>query len=315
MILLKSYRIARNWLRNYWRNQQKYSMLPEYNSWKKFGNQPVWGNKESGIVFDPYVFQGDRCFVMLVSERLTHGIDRLESCDGIRWEKRRTIISRTPNTWQHLVNRATMVQINGVYHLWYTGQSPDISCIGHTTSQDGLHFENADQPCLKADLKFEGVSVMNPCVLWNKNKQVYQMWYAAGENYEPDVLCYAESIDGDHWKKWEEPVLTKYTKHKWEKAKVGGCDVVLEDDGTYTMYYIGYQNIDLARICFATSFDGIHWIRPENNLILSPSKSSWDSDACYKPAVVRQNNKLYLWYNGRKGIEEYIGLATKEIAS
>lgn len=293
--------------RSYW----AYKYPSSNNGWEKYGKTPVYGNVETKSVFDPYVFQEGGRFVMLVSERLTHGIDRMESCDGIRWKKKGAIISRIPNTWQHLVNRATMVQKDGVYHLWYTGQSPNISCIGHAISQDGLHFENADQPCLKAELKFEGVSVMNPCVLWNKNKQVYQMWYAAGENYEPDVLCYAESKDGDHWKKWEEPVLTKFAKHKWEKEKVGGCDVVLEDDDTYTMYYIGYQNIDLARICFATSFDGIHWIRPENNLILSPSKSSWDSDACYKPAVVRQNNKVYLWYNGRRGDFEYIGLAIK----
>lgn len=296
------------------RKMQRYTYPSENNGWEKYYDAPVYGNIETRSMFDPHVYQEDGYFVMLVSERLTYGIDRLKSFDGLTWERSGTVISRIPNTWQHLVNRANMVLKDGVYHLWYTGQSPEVSSIGHSVSDDGRCFVNAKLPCLKAELAFEGVSVMNPCVLWNERKQVFQMWYAAGENYEPDVVCYAESKDGNHWEKWKEPVLTKSAKHRWEKAKVGGCNVVLEDDGTYTMYYIGYQNIDLARICFATSIDGIHWIRPQNNLILSPSKGSWDSDACYKPTVVRQNNKLYLWYNGRKGIEEYIGLATKEIA-
>ena len=135
------------------------------------------------------------------------------------------------------------------------------------------------------------------------------MWYAAGENYEPDVIFYAESTDGDHWKKRQEPVLTKLESHEWEKAKVGGCDVKLKADGTYEMYYIGYQNVDVARICYATSKDGLDWNRSDNNLLIAPSKNRFDSDATYKPSVVERDGKQYMWYNGRHNHEEYIGLA------
>lgn len=153
---------------------------------------------------------------------------------------------------------------------------------------------------------------MNPCVLWNEDRKIFQMWYAAGENYEPDALFYAESENGEHWTKHEQPVLSKDETHEWEKYKVGGCDVKRQKDGTYITYYIGYQNLDVTRICYAVSDDGVHWERPNHNICISPSQDSWDSDATYKPAVVEKDGTLYMWYNGRKGVEEYIGLATKK---
>lgn len=284
---------------------------PENQGWKKVGDKPVYGDESTSCVFDPFVMLQDGKFVMVVSERLNHGIDRLESADGINWVKTGTIISRVPGTWQSIVNRATLVYHDGLWHMWYTGQENNRACIGHTTSADDKTFPNADQPCLRAEMEAEGVSVMNPCVIWNEQKQCFQMWYAAGEDYEPDVIFYAESKDGDKWEKHLESVLAKLPSHPWECAKVGGCDVKFKADGSYEMYYIGYQNVDVARICYATSKDGIHWVRKDNNIIIAPSRNRFDSDACYKPAVVERDGKLFMWYNGRYNNDEYIGLATK----
>jgi len=307
----KMVRKACVWVRKkYWKSQ-KYIYQPNKLGWMKYGTEPVYGTTETGSIFDPFVCDNGKMFVMIASERLHNCILRIDSSDGIHWQDSTVLLSNIPNTWQHMVNRASMIFYEGLWHLWYTGQSPDISCIGHSVSVDGLYFENAIHPCVKADFDYEGVSVMNPCVHWNGNRNVFQMWYAAGDNYEPDVICYAESQDGDHWNKMNYPVLTKYTKHRWEKAKVGGCDVEIEEDGSFTMYYIGYQNVKTARICYAKSLDGIHWERPHKNLLISPSKGAWDEDACYKPAVQQKGNTLYMWYNGRRGDEEYIGLATK----
>lgn len=198
-------------------------------------------------------------FVMILSERKNQSLVRLESADGIRWSAPQTILEPVEETWEHLVNRATIVK-DSIYHLFYTGQSPDVSKIGHATSTDGISFtRDPMNPVLAPTEQEEGESVMNPCVVYNKNKGCFQMWYAAGENYEPDVIFYAESKDGQTWTKRKQPVLTKLSEHEWEKAKVGGCDVKISEDGQYIMYYIGYQNEDVARICFATSSDGIVW--------------------------------------------------------
>lgn len=291
----------------------RYDFPSENNGWRKSSNKQVYGNRQTHSVFDPFAFVHGSDIYMLVSERKENGIDLLKSMDGYSWHFVRKILNNVPHSWQKLVNRSSIVFHNGVWHLWYTGQSPEVSCIAHATSKSILHFENSNIPCIKADLPQEGESVMNPCVLWNNEKMCFQMWYAAGETYEPDAIFYAESQDGDLWIKREEPVLTKYADHKWECAKVGGCDVKLQADGTYCMYYIGYQNEDVARICYATSSDGIHWERPNDNLLLSPTRNHFDSDATYKPSVIEFKGKLYMWYNGRRGDEEYIGLATKEL--
>lgn len=291
-----------------------YDFPSENNGWVKFGTSQVYGDKSTGTIFDPYVYLENDKFYMCASERSTGSLILVESHNGKDWNKVGTMLSPIQGTWESVVNRGCVLKIDGRFHLWYTGQQNDISVIGHAVSDDGLKYDrDIMKPILGADKDYEGVSVMNPCVIYNASQKKYQMWYSAGENYEPDVLCYAESNDGIVWKKLDNPVLTKCTSHEWEKAKVGGCNVIIDEDGIYHMYYIGYQNIDVARICEAISKDGIHWIRDDNNLLIAPSKNSWDADATYKPSVVYKNKMFYLWYNGRKAVDEYIGLATKKV--
>ena len=291
----------------------RYDFPDENNGWTKYG-EPLYGSKETKSVFDPFVYMEDGTFIMIVSERKDNSIIRLESADGIKWTDAQTILEPVKGSWEHIVNRSTIVKKDSLYHLFYTGQSPDISKIGHATSTDGITFKrDTKNPVLVPTEQEKGESVMNPCVIYNEGKGCFQMWYAAGENYEPDVLFYAESKDGQSWIKRKEAVLTKFPSHEWEKAKVGGCDVKIMDDGKYVMYYIGYQNEDVARICFATSSDGITWERTDSNLILAPTRDGWDSDATYKPSYLEHNGKAYLWYNGRSGRLERIGLATKDL--
>lgn len=295
------------------RNQKHcYDFPSENNGWKKIGNAPVYGNQSTGTIFDPYVYLEADTFVMCASERATGSLIALHSTDGKQWEKISTMLTGVPGTWQNIVNRGSVLKHNGIYMMWYTGQQDGMSAIGLAISKDGLTYTPVQpDPVLTPTSTFEGKSVMNPCVLWSEEKQLFQMWYSAGEAYEPDVICYAESRDGIGWEKYDTPVLSKYPSHEWEKAKVGGCSVIKEKDGSYHIFYIGYQNLDVARICEAYSEDGIKWTRPDNNLLISPSKGSWDANATYKPTVVIRDDRTYLWYNGRNAIDEFIGLTTK----
>lgn len=264
-----------------------------------------------GTMYDPYAFWSEGKFQMVVSDRGRGCLILIDSTDGENWSNSRDLLKGLPSSWEEKVNRGCLLNCAGTWYLWYTGQSKGVSCIGLAKSQDGLNFSRVQEaPVLKAELPCEGLSAMNPCVLWDESSGIFKMWYSAGENYEPDVICYAESPDGINWKKCEKPVLTKYADHPWERYKVGGCQVLKENSG-YCMYYIGYQNVDVARICVAKSSDGINWDRDPSNLLLSPSPKSWDADATYKPTVVNCGKKSYLWYNGRKMHEEYIGFALK----
>ena len=295
--------------------QHRYDYPAENNRWIKMSHKPVYGTLDTGAIFDPQVIEYDDKLLMSVSERKTGSIILLRSSDAHNWQKECVLLPPRRHSWEHIVTRSCLLNVGGIWHLWYTGQQSGKSAIGHLVARSYHDFvrQRNNKPVLAATMPLEGDSVMNPCVLWNNHLKKFQMWYAAGESYEPDRLFYTESEDGDSWVKHPTPVMEKEPAHPWEQYKVGGCDVILLPDGTYEMYYIGYQNVDVARICYATSTDGIQWQRTDNNLCLSPSPDAWDADAVYKPSSLIYKGKKFLWYNGRSGNQEYIGVGCKEI--
>ena len=156
---------------------------------------------------------------------------------------------------------------------------------------------------------------MCPHVMWNEEKDLYEMWYSAGEQYEPNAIGYAMSKDGLKWKKLAgNPVFAADSSNEWEKHKVTGCQVIRLDDW-YVMFYIGFRNEHRAQIGLARSCDGkTSWQRHSENPIIRPGQDTWDGDACYKPFAVydEKKDRWLLWYNGRlKGVEQ-IGLTIHE---
>jgi predicted GH43/DUF377 family glycosyl hydrolase len=76
------------------------------------------------------------------------------------------------------------------------------------------------------------------------------------------------------------------------------------------MFYIGFHDEHLAQIGMAKSPDGIgNWTRYEGNQIIFPTPGGWDASACYKPFAIQEKDRWMLWYNGRNGSLEQIGLA------
>lgn len=291
-----------------------YDYPPENDGWIKYGS-PILGG-EAGTFYDPFVRRIDNHYIMIVSHRNTKSIVRCDSNDGIHWSNPVSVLKPNKESgWEDRVNRACYWIKDGVWYLWYTGMNEKEAKIGLAVSKDGYSFKRYQQnPIIVPTESHEQGAVMNPCVLWDDADFVFKMWYSAGEKFEPDVLCLATSKDGINWEKHgQNPVFT-HGVDKYDQCKVGGCDVV-KVNGRYLQFYIGYENIDNARICVAESNDGIDWKRIKQNPILSPTKGAWDSDAVYKPSVcfdIKKNN-AYLWYNGRKGQNEYIGLATKKL--
>lgn len=293
-----------------------YDYAPQQGDWEKYGS-PVFGDETTASVFDPFVVMIEDRYRLFVSERKNSGIICTDSTDGTEWEKWKVALEAgDKGSWEERVNRASVCKIDGKWLMWYTGQSRNNSAIGIATSDDGIRFTRMQQkPILVPSEPYEKGSVMNPCVLWDKDEKIFKMWYAAGEQFEPDVLCYAESKDGINWERYANNPILEKSNEKYDQCKVGGCDILKEND-RYYMFYIGYQNVDTARVCMAESNDGIHnWVRSMDNPVISPEKKSWDADAVYKPTVVlnKQKNKLLMWYNGRKQNCERIGLAEYRI--
>ena len=292
-----------------------YLFPPTQGGWHKHPGA-VWGSKETGTMFDPYVRRENGKFALYVSDRPNGAVIRVVSDDGVCWSGMTTLLEGVQGSdWEQEVNRACVVQKEDTWYMWYTGQTRDRSCIGMAVSRDGIHYERCSaQPVMRPEYPYEKSNVMNPCVMWDEEKAVFRMWYCAGEKCEPDVICYATSRDGIAWDKLKSPVFTP-SDNLYDQQKVGGCEIVRMAENRYYLFYIGYQNIDNARICLAMSENGVdRWERHNDNPILSPEIKNWDCHAVYKPAVYydESQNKWYLWYNGRKRFQEYIGLATND---
>jgi len=281
--------------------------------WCKYDKNPVLGG-ELGTCFDVSVLDEGNIYRMYFSWRPKRSIALVESSDGIHWSEPRIVLGpRSRSGWEDRVNRPAVIKHNNNYHMWYTGQMSDRSWIGYATSKDGVKWERAGaKPVLSPEEQWEGVAVMCPHAMWNEEKDLYEMWYSAGEQYEPNAMGYATSKDGLKWKKLAgNPVFAADRNNEWEKHKVTGCQVIRQDDW-YVMLYIGFRDEHHAQIGLARSRDGItNWHRHSENPILWPGQGTWDGDSCYKPFAIydEEEDHWLLWYNGRLKNVEQIGMA------
>jgi predicted GH43/DUF377 family glycosyl hydrolase len=281
-------------------------------AWKKYSGNPVMGGNY-GTCFDLSVLKEGKTYRMWFSWRPKQSIALAESKDGIHWSEPPQIVlrPRRETKWEDEVNRPVVIKGDDGYHMWYTGQAGGQSRIGYARSPDGVVWRRmSETPVLSPEDPWEKVAVMCPDVIWDARAKVFKMWYSAGEQYEPDAIGYATSSDGLTWIKHAgNPVFKSDPGAVWEQYKVTACQMV-EDDGWYLMFYIGFRDMDHAQIGIARSKDGIsNWERNPANPIIRPDPDRWDHDACYKPYAILEGEQWLLWYNGRHGSLEQIGMA------
>lgn len=278
--------------------------------WTKYGDQPVLGGS-LGTCFDICVLRDGNVYRMYFSWRPKASIALTTSADGIHWSDPQIVLPPTSTGWEDDVNRPAVVKDHGGYHMWYTGQFGGQSSIGYASSIDGVHWTRRGKAVLTAEQPWEKVAVMCPSVEWDGRHHEYRMWYSGGDQYEPDAIGYAVSPDGIVWTKHDGPIFSADPASHWESYKVTACQV-LPRKGWFYMFYIGFRDIDHAQIGLARSKDGISgWERLPANPIVSPTPGGWDADACYKPWALYDGRQWLLWYNGRVGSVEQIGLVTK----
>jgi predicted GH43/DUF377 family glycosyl hydrolase len=282
--------------------------------WVKSHKNPVLGG-DLGTCFDISVLKDGKTYRMWFSWRPKKSIALVESTDGVQWSKPVIVLGPNGKTdWESDMNRPVVIKNVHRYQMWYTGQARGKSWIGCATSKDGVTWERtSDKPVLSAEKPWEKVAVMCPHVIYDDTSKRYRMWYSGGEQYEPNAIGYATSEDGLTWTKHENnPVFKPDPASPWEKDRVTACQVVRQGDW-HVMFYIGFRDVNFAQIGVARSRDGVTgWQRHPANPIIRPGKDKWDHDAVYKPYAILDGTHWMLWYNGRKGGVEQIGLAQHE---
>ena len=140
---------------------------------------------------------------------------------------------------------------------------------------------------------WESAGTFNPAVVVRGDKVV--MLYRAQDKHGTSRLGYAESTDGMHFTRREEPVLSPSAEYE----KDGGVEdprLVLFGD-TYYLTYTGYNKKD-AQLCLGTSKDLIHWDRM--GVIVPANKGNWNVKWTKSGAIVPEKiaGKYWMYFLG-----------------
>jgi len=107
-----------------------------------------------------------------------------------------------------------------------------------------------------------------------------------------------------------DPVLSNTTVGHFDYGSVSCPGVVLRGS-TFNMWYTGNDNFN-NRIGYATSSDGVTWIRQNsgNAVVDTGQLGDWDASGVSDPWVVDDSGTLHMWFTGFDGLRTRIGYAS-----
>jgi hypothetical protein len=140
---------------------------------------------------------------------------------------------------------------------------------------------------------WESAGTFNPAVVARGDKIV--MLYRAQDKQGTSRLGYAESGDGLHFTRRDEPVLSPTEDYE----KDGGVEDprLVQFGDTYYLTYTGFNKRD-AQLCLATSKDLIHWDR--RGIIIPVNKGNWNVKWTKSGAIVPKKieGKYWMYFPG-----------------
>jgi beta-1,2-mannosidase len=152
----------------------------------------------------------------------------------------------------------------------------------------------SDGPILSPEgSAWESAGTFNPAIVFASGKFV--MLYRAQDSGGTSRLGYAESLDGIHFRRRPEPVLSPEADYE----KAGGVeDPRLQKIGDfYYLTYTGYNKKD-AQLCLARSRDLIHWDR--KGVVVPANRGNWNVKWTKSGAITPQKfaGKYWMYWLG-----------------
>jgi len=140
---------------------------------------------------------------------------------------------------------------------------------------------------------WESAGTFNPAVVVRDGKFI--MLYRAQDHAGTSRLGYAESVDGIHFTRRDEPVLSPQEPYE----KDGGVEDprLVQFGDTYYLTYTGYNKRD-AQLCLATSKDLVHWER--KGILLPAYQGNWNKKWTKSGAIVPEkvDGKYWMYWLG-----------------
>lgn len=205
---------------------------------------------------------------------------------------------------------------DGIYKMWYTSGGAVLpnetlhSSISYATSVDGIHWTKyVNNPVMDVSVnEWDSIGVETASVIIDHDAPVnqrYKMWYAGQtfNDYRYEI-GYAYSADGISWVKQGNAVLTVGSSETWDNCFLEGPSVI-KDGAIYKMWYAAYDcSVDgqatdgQVNIGYATSTNGINWIKHEQNPVLTVTAGDWDEVYVQDPHVIKHDDGYHMWYGG-----------------
>ena len=142
---------------------------------------------------------------------------------------------------------------------------------------------------------FDQLRISDPFVLAEEGK--YLMWYTGLYGVDKSYVGMATSEDGVRWRKYKKnPVLGPTSFSSKDYRGVSSPSIVKEEDGTYTMWYVGKGSDARYRIFRATSKNGFRW--KKRGVVLDLAETKFDMPVLYALAVVKDDELYRMWCSG-----------------
>jgi predicted GH43/DUF377 family glycosyl hydrolase len=181
------------------------------------------------------------------------------------------------------------------YRMWLSWR-PKAS-VAIVESKDGIEWTSPPKVVLgpRKETGWEE-DINRPVVL--RRSDGYHMWYT-GQAKGHSWIGYATSPDGNTWKRMsEKPVLT--AEKPWEKTGVMCPHVDWDEDAKlFKMWYSGGEQNEPDAIGYATSVDGLTWVKSDLNPVFKPeTKNQWEKAKVTACQVIKQPSGYLMFYIG-----------------
>jgi predicted GH43/DUF377 family glycosyl hydrolase len=236
------------------------------------------------------------------------------SNDGISW----TTYSGNPvldlgssGSWddQH-VYFPCVIYDGTTFHMWYSGKDGINHRIGYATSTDAISWDKySANPVLDIGPSgaWDSEFAFSPEVIYDGS--IYHMWYS-GYDGSKRRIGYATSPDRVTWtKSGTNPVLDIGPSGSWDD-EYACIPRIVYDSSIFHMWYTGNDG-STYRIGYATSTDGVSWVKSLANPVLEFGPSGfWDDRHLLYPDIYYDGSTLHMWYSGGDGTNIRIGYAS-----
>ena len=161
--------------------------------------------------------------------------------------------------------------------------------IGYATSDDGLHWTEvgSDPVLLSKDVPYAKVAALasDGLVLDDGTWVLYfYTWNSYDQSLAPGAIGRATApAPTGPWTPDPAPILNPGSEGTWDELRLSAPRIVSLDDGSYRMYYTGYnkKGIGSGQIGMATSPDGITWTKYDDPATTDAAFA--ESDPIMKP--------------------------------